>query len=208
VVAVLAGLAAAWVGCKSPDLRSGTIECGPAGCPDGMECRDDGLCWRPSDYVEPVDASTEPLTLPSGAVVFVRAEVCPEGYKELETARGRAIVGAAPDAVVGQQVGEALSDMQERRIASVPAHLHSVALGTTSTDVHMHSHSEGGSETHDATGGGTRPQEVSSADSTITLGGDTHAHSVDIPEFSSGSTGLASVDVTTPYLQLLACAKQ
>lgn len=32
-------------GCFAPDLRDGTIACGEAGCPPGMSCADDGLCY-------------------------------------------------------------------------------------------------------------------------------------------------------------------
>lgn len=34
-----------------------------------------------------------------------------------------------------------------------------------------------------------------------------HSHTVDIPTFATDSTGDESVDVTMPYVQLLACRK-
>lgn len=38
-------LAAAQAGCFSPQLADGEIACGEAGCPDGMACAEDGLCY-------------------------------------------------------------------------------------------------------------------------------------------------------------------
>lgn len=34
-----------------------------------------------------------------------------------------------------------------------------------------------------------------------------HSHTVDIPSFTSSNTGISSVDVTMPYMQLLACSR-
>jgi len=199
-------------GCKEPKFESGTIECGASGCPSGMECGTDGFCWRsgsgPDLDSSSVDGSSQAAALPTGAVVFFRTEVCPDGFKELETARGRGIVGAAPSAVIGQQVGAALENLGKREISTVPAHLHSVALGNVTSATTSHSHTKTSHDGHDATGGGTNPQEVTDTDSTITVDSNTHGHSVNIPEFQSDAAGSATVDVTMPYLQLLACVKE
>ncbi|MBX2802182.1 MAG: hypothetical protein KTR31_31160 [Myxococcales bacterium] len=40
-----------------------------------------------------------------------------------------------------------------------------------------------------------------------TVASGNHTHTVDIASFSSGSTGVGAVDVTMPYIQLLACQK-
>jgi len=68
------------------------------------------------------------------------------------------------------------------------------ALNTTSNGSHSHSvdigaFSSGGSSTSQ-TGSG---------------GGSSHAHAMDITAFNSATSGSAAVDVTMPYLQLLAC---
>ena len=45
-------------------------------------------------------------------------------------------------------------------------------------------------------------------DAFASAGGTAHTHSVDIGSFNSGSAGVSSVDVTMPYVQLIACEKQ
>jgi len=55
---------------------------------------------------------------------------------------------------------------------------------------------------------GTGTVTIQSASTGITLDPDgAHTHTVETGAFDSGSTGSAAVDVTMPYLQLLACQK-
>lgn len=78
---------------------------------------------------------------PLGAVMFFSLEECPDGWTELEEARGRAVVGM--NGTAGTLLGESgtpLEDLEER------LHWHSIAAGasaTTSTASVPHSHGAG-----------------------------------------------------------------
>ena len=76
----------------------------------------------------------------------------------------------------------------------------------------------GGSHTHTVTNSGGHSHSVSinssgSHSHTFNMAGfnsgngGSHSHTVDIGSFTSGSAGSSSVDVTMPYVQLLACEK-
>lgn len=74
-------------------------------------------------------------------------------------------------------------------ISSSGNHSHSVDIGSFNS-------ASGGSHSHSVNIGA-----FSSAS------GGSHNHSVDIGSFNSAAAGIASVDVTMPYMQLLACSK-
>lgn len=69
-----------------------------------------------------------PETAPPGIVLFASDTRCPDGWVELESARGRIIVGAATGGDVGVTVGAPLADREDR------AHRHTVALTLTLPD--------------------------------------------------------------------------
>ena len=70
------------------------------------------------------------------------------------------------------------------------------ALNTTSSGNHSHTVDIG-----NFTSGGSSSSQTGEGDSA-------HNHSVNIPSFVSFPTGATAVDVTMPYLQLLACQLQ
>lgn len=78
---------------------------------------------------------------PTGAVMFFNLSECPEGWAELQEARGRAVVGMNGSAgtLLGE-VGSGLGDL------GVVSHGHAIASGssvTTSTDSVAHTHGSG-----------------------------------------------------------------
>lgn len=110
-----------------------------------------------------------------------------------------------------------------------PGHLHQVNPPSTDTTIDgSHTHVVdiglgGGSQTHlhgsNAAGDAAIPDgsdPITSAgnhDHSVDIGtfnsglGGTHVHQMDIAAFDTSSVGAASVDVTMPYVQLLACQK-
>lgn len=80
-------------------------------------------------------------TTPTGAVMFFDGTECPEGWSELEAARGRAVVGLnGSAATLLGEVGTGLGDL------STPSHSHGVSgagsVTTTSSSV-PHTHASG-----------------------------------------------------------------
>jgi len=134
---------------------------------------------------------------------------CPTGWTEYTAARGRTIVGT-PSAGTGEgTVGTALTDLGTRTITDVPAHIHSIDPPSTNTSPDgAHSHTVPlviYSSQNLASGSNVRGIHNTPATSTTTE--PDHTHSVDIAAFDSASTGVASVDVTMPYIQLTYCKK-
>lgn len=87
------------------------------------------------------------------------------------------------------------------------SHNHTVDVGaTTSTTAGNHAHSVdiGAFNSGNA---GAHNHSVDIPSTTSSTQSD-HGHTVDIGNFNSASTGQASVDVTMPYLQLLACRRE
>lgn len=188
---------------------------------------------------------------PSGAVVFFNTATCPEGWAELQSARGRVPLGLPNGGTLAATVGTDLANEADRTISQVPSHTHAVgtlAGSTNNTGSHAHSisnttgghsHTIQGSGTHNHTitmgeGGGFsfRPFWAGGAGNsgspqyttpnggshTHTIGANTgthghsmssdggHAHTVTLAG-STASAGAGTVDVTMPYIQLLACQK-
>lgn len=168
--------------------------------------------------------------VPAGTIAFFAAESCPAGWAEHADLRGRVPLGLPTSGTVSATVGSALLDEGVRTIAQVPAHTHAVgSLSATagSAGVHNHATNSAGAHSHDldleaagsygtthlmgtinGAGGDVSSLPVGSAGShthTISDAG-SHTHSVTLSG-STATSGIAAVDVTMPYVQLLACAK-
>ncbi len=168
--------------------------------------------------------------VPSGTIAFFATGSCPAGWAEHADLRGRVPLGLPQSGTVSATVGAALGDEGTRTISQVPSHSHGVgtlAATTTSAGSHTHTMQNAGSHSHslwleaagpygtgyvmgtvNSVGGDVTSVPMSSAGShahTINSGG-AHTHPVTLSG-NTASAGLASVDVTMPYLQLLACAK-
>lgn len=68
--------------------------------------------------------------VPSGAVMFFNSTVCPSGWSELTSARGRYIVGLPLSGTLGGTAGTALTNLENRSVGqhnhfiSDPGHFH------------------------------------------------------------------------------------
>lgn len=147
--------------------------------------------------------------VPAGLIAFFSG-ACPRGFVEFEAARGRTIVATSPFEDVGSTRGSALSSLGTRTITEVPRHHHSINPPATDTTSSSHSHSYGDYYYSDT--GNTPEYSTSSGDdvgerrsATRTTSSHTHKHSLNITAFDSAETGSSSVDVTMPYIQLVAC---
>lgn len=63
------------------------------------------------------DAASEPMAAdgaPSGMVAFVSGGVCPPGWLHLYEMEGRVLVGTVDKAEIGETVGSAYTDREER----------------------------------------------------------------------------------------------
>src|SRR5262245_14149366 len=153
--------------------------------------------------------SSASAAAPSGMVAFFAGAACPSGWDEYTTARGRVIVGLPAGGASEGTLGTGLGNLAARTITDVPSHTHTIDPPATTT-------SGNGAHTHtldvfpNGASGFTQPlstrgESRNGVPSTNSAGG--HAHTVDVGPFSSGSTGAAAVDVSMPYVQLIACRK-
>jgi hypothetical protein len=145
--------------------------------------------------------------VPAGLVGFFAGSSCPSGWSEYTTARGRVIVGLPSGGTPEGTQGVSLGDLQPRTISDVPSHSHSIDPPSSST-------STNGSHNHDidvlgfAAGLDIVAAPVTGlAQSTSTSSDGSHSHTINIGTFSSAPTGVAAVDVSMPYLQLMTCRK-
>jgi hypothetical protein len=134
---------------------------------------------------------------------------CPTGWSEYTAARGRTVVGTPLSGTSAGTVGTALTDLGTRTINQVASHVHSVDPPATLTDSQgSHTHGlnnaieDDGGASYNISGTGQRGSAVGA-----TGAAGAHTHTVDIPAFNSASAGVASVDVTMPYIQLTYCQK-
>ena len=136
---------------------------------------------------------------------------CPTGWSEYTAARGRAVVGTPSGGTNAGTVGTALTNLGTRTVTDVAAHTHAVdppSTGTDSQGAHTHGPSSGSFVISGGVGLGNGGSIVASIDTSgTTASAGAHTHTVDIASFTSGSTGVASVDVTMPYIQLTYCQK-
>jgi len=133
---------------------------------------------------------------------------CPTGWTEYTAAQGRTIVGTPSGGTGEGTQGTALANLGTRTITDVPSHLHSVDPPSTSTNT-TGAHTHGARISKVAAGGSFADafkHDASYISGFIGSAG-SHSHTVDIAAFNSVSTGVASVDVTMPYIQLTYCKK-
>lgn len=160
----------------------------------------DTAAWM-NTYVRDNQLHLFNLAIPAGTLVFFNGSVCPSGYTEETTARGRLIMGLPSGGTVAGTVGTALGDLAVRTLTTVIAHTHSASGGTSTDGGHSHTFPSG------VAGGGSPLQygdPPNAGGGTSDTGGSVHDHSV------SGNSGAASVVSDTyahPYLQLLFCRK-
>jgi hypothetical protein len=172
----------------------------------------------------------ECASVPAGAVMHFDLAACPAGWSELTAARGRTIVGLPAAGTLDATVGTALADKGLRSITQVPMHSHVITAyaGTTTSDgAHTPTMvSGGGAHSHtidlgEGSGLSYRPYwsgqtQPNVGDYATPVGGThthtmnavpSHSHSFTVPSASTQTTGVGSVDVTMPYVQLLTCRK-
>ena len=136
--------------------------------------------------------------VPSGFVGFFNSASCPPGWSELIGARGRAVVGLPGGGTLSGTVGTGLSDQGTRTITEVPEHSHTGITNTTGDHRHSRPQVSNFRATElEPTGGIWVGEEPG-----LTGWAGDHSHTLLIDD-----TGVASVDVTMPYIQLLVCEK-
>lgn len=131
-----------------------------------------------------------------GLIIFYNGSSCPDGWTEVTALRGRAILGLPSGGTNAGTSGTALTDLANRTITATVAHTHGVgSLATTSNGAHTHSVTSQTGTQSGRPGSNAVHNNPTSSDGahTHTAGG------------SLASSGSASVDVTMPYIQYLAC---
>ena len=157
-------------------------------CPSGQSIRvvhvDGGVECETDDVGEVGDAG-----IPAGAVSFFNLAVCPSGWSELTTARGRYLVGLPSGGTPNTTVGTALSNGENRAVGqhnhtvSDPGHHHSIAYPVGLSDA-----------------------DYFAFDLANYLGVEYSQTSHTTTGISIGYTGSVS-GTNAPYLQLLVCQK-
>ncbi len=151
--------------------------------------------------------------VPPGAVMSFNRTSCPPGWTELTAARGRVVVGLGNAGTLLGLVGTPLADLTPRRTSEVPSHSHTIdPPATTSTNAGSHSHclNVSGADDNNHTGNfdGVADSDAGAKGcirNTSSAG--EHTHTTDVGQFDSGATGVGTVDVGMPYIQLLTCEK-
>lgn len=133
--------------------------------------------------------------IPAGAVMFFNLGTCPAGWAVLAGAQGRYLVGLTPRGTLGQQVGSALRDREERTVSH---HTHAVTDPGHSHIIYSVVDKDTGGQS-----GGAQPyfrrMQHPNDQTSIT---------------KTGTTGITVQPAgeirgtTAPYLQLLVCQKE
>jgi len=164
-----------------------------------------------------------PDSVPAGAVMFFTgayptASGCPAGWGPFSLADGRVLVGGPSNDIGWNYPIPNLSPRGGRVISEVPTHTHSIPGYTATTRFNEggHSHTVGPPLLQKSNAGSGSNDKIRTNDGTSgtiinmgTTSGGEHQHNVDIPASNTGNNpgGVPSVDVTMPYVQLLACYK-
>lgn len=169
--------------------------------------------------------------VPSGMIAFFAAASCPSGWSEYTALRGRTLLGLPAGGTVAGTYATALGNLGTSAITNVPAHTHTYSATTDNPGGHTHDGSSlatGSAGTHDhnmhynlsgPSGGSSWSYVGDNSYPTSNLPIDdagAHTHPISGNTGSAGShthgvsgttsnTGSASVDVTMPYIQLIAC---
>lgn len=149
--------------------------------------------------------------VPSGSIIFFAAN-CPVGWVEYGAMEGRTLVGVQPGGTIAGTRGSGLSNLGTRTITQVPSHRHTVDPPNTPTNTAgNHRHGMITRQDDYNVSGGSGPSFGADNGPYTTHGNNytsyagNHTHSVNIASFNSGTTGVGSVDVTMPYIQLRPC---
>ena len=161
------------------------------------------------------EGGNETLTIdalvPTNIIAHYLGASAPDGWEIYTAAVGRVILGMDASWTLAEPEGTAFaSNGATRTITEVPNHVHSVnPPSTASSPDGDHNHTSphwGGSNDLGITRIGGNQQGGSG---TLLDAAPTHTHNVDIAAFNSenNTSGVASVDVTMPYVQLLPIKK-
>jgi len=178
--------------------------------------------------IDSIQAGSDPT--PRGAVAFFTTPDCPGGWAEYSGLRGRVALGLPSGGTRQTTRGDALSDRGAVTISSVAAHSHGAgSLSASGGGTHTHTTANDGVHNHpldlendngysenylrgalNNNGGNSQttgpydPTNAGSHSHSIPSSG-SHSHSL---SGNTASAGSATVEVTMPYIQLLACEKQ
>jgi hypothetical protein len=150
---------------------------------------------RPADTVQipgnlNVGGSIIPAIIPTGAVMFFELAACPAGWSELESARGRYLVGLPAGGTLGATQGTALSNLEDR-----PTGQHGHPLNPSSHTHETHGHA---ANVTINTPGGAISSTVAGIGLSLFQTG---------PAFLSVGNAGNVAGTNAPYLQLLVCKK-
>jgi hypothetical protein len=175
------------------------------------------ITTEPAGSATPADATTPYVELlacrpdsgapraPGGAVAFFAGSACPSYWTDRTDAHGRVIVGLHAGGALAATHGSALADQAARTLTEVPEHTHEVLALSVTTASESHDHTVSVATAHDGDGGNVRIQQTDASTGSTNSASGSHQHALDVPPFESDVTGVASVDVTMPYVQLLVC---
>jgi len=162
------------------------------------------------------DGGNETLTIaalvPTNIIAHYLGTSAPTGWSIYTAATGRVILGmdAAWTLAAESDTDEFASNAAARTITEVPNHVHSIdPPSTTSSGGGAHTHTSdhfGGSNDLGITRASNAQQ--GGTGTLVNSAGD-HTHTTDVAAFNSANntSGVSSVDVTMPYVQLLPIKK-
>ena len=162
------------------------------------------------------DGGNETLTIaalvPANIIAHYLGTSAPTGWSIYTAATGRVILGmdAAWTLAAESATDEFASNAAARTITEVPNHVHSVnPPSTTSASGGSHTHTYNQGDGDGDVGTGSAGQHLTDQVSTATSSAGAHTHAVDIAAFNSANntSGVTSIDVTMPYVQLLPIKK-
>ncbi len=162
------------------------------------------------------DGGNEILTIaavvPANIVAhYAGGTSAPSGWSIYTEGTGRVILGMDASWTLGSEVGtQFASNAATKTITDVPNHVHSVnPPSTTSASGGSHTHTYNEGQFAGDIGTGQPGTHSSSNASETTSSSGSHTHAVDIAAFDSANntSGVTSIDVTMPYVQLLPIKK-
>jgi hypothetical protein len=162
------------------------------------------------------DGGNETLTIaalvPANIVAhYAGGTSAPTGWSIYTEGTGRVILGMDASWTLGSEVGtQFASNAATKTITEVPNHVHSVnPPSTTSASGGSHTHTYNEGQFAGDIGTGSPGTHSASNASETTSSSGSHTHAVDIAAFDSANntSGVTSIDVTMPYVQLLPIKK-